>query len=498
MRIKLLEIWKNKVYLFVVFALIALGIIARSYYFFSHQYLYMDDASLAMNIISRDFFGLFTTLDYCQKSPPLFLVSTWIIYHIFGISEFGFRFIPFVSSVVSVFLFFKIAEKFLSNKISVLFALFLFAVNSKLIYYAQAFKQYSSDVLIALLLLYFYIIFDSAEKKNYALFGLIIGILALFSYPVLFVFPIIVLLLLLNNFNKKTFINLCVLSVPFAIVSAYYLLQAHGADSTQQDLIYLWKNIELCGFFSKDISSNILTIKNNILYFFEFCNFKLIILMILSGFLSFFLTNRNKFYLISGIFVLSVIASILKIYPFSERTILFLLPLIILLISKNLDWFSLKKGVSYIILLFMMTSFVNYNFHYFEKMYTMKLNIQITSEDKHIREIFEDVCKNMKEDDVYIDIRHNSIVKYYFKYYGKEDAEIIAPDINFSDTGFEKEEYMDWLKSCDKNKTYWLFSFYLPYLNQIDTYTNEYLTKNNIPFETKNLGENYLFYKFTL
>lgn len=124
MRIKLLEIWKNKVYLFVVFALIALGIIARSYYFFSHQYLYMDDASLAMNIISRDFFGLFTTLDYCQKSPPLFLVSTWIIYHIFGISEFGFRFIPFVSSVVSVFLFFKIAEKFLSNKISVLFALF--------------------------------------------------------------------------------------------------------------------------------------------------------------------------------------------------------------------------------------------------------------------------------------------------------------------------------------------------------------------------------------
>ena len=77
----------------------------------------MDDASLAMNVIHRGFFGFFETLEHVQKAPPLFMMSTWIIYKLFGIHEFSFRFIPFIASIVSLFLFWKVAEKYLCNKI---------------------------------------------------------------------------------------------------------------------------------------------------------------------------------------------------------------------------------------------------------------------------------------------------------------------------------------------------------------------------------------------
>ena len=463
----------------------------------------MDDASLAMNIIQRNVLGLFQTLDYFQKAPPFFMVFTWVIYHTFGISEFSFRFIPFVSSIAAIFLFFKVAEKYLNNKISVIFALFLFVVNSKLIYYAQAFKQYSSDVLIILLLLYFYTMLNSfcteeRKKHVFVLIGLIIGFLTLFSYPVLFVFPIIILLALLNNFNKKTFINLCIMSIPFALVCFYYIFQAFGADSTQKELINMWNNIEVCGFFSADMQSNCLTIKKNILYLFDLYNFKFILLSIFSGSVFFFFSNKKKFYLIFGVILLTVFASIMKLYPFSERTIMFLLPLIILLVAKNLDYFSPKKIVTYLIPIMLAFSFVGYDFNYVKNMFCMKINIPIYPEDKNIREMYKYICENKDDNDFFVYFQHESISNYYLRYYAKENSNILSPEIEISDDKIKKEEYFAWLNSCEKGRTYWLFTFYLPYLNQIDSYTKEYLTKNNLPFETKDLGENYKFYKFTL
>lgn len=186
---------------------------------------------------------------------------------------------------------------------------------------------------------------EERKKHVFVLIGLIIGFLTLFSYPVLFVFPIIILLALLNNFNKKTFINLCIMSIPFALVCFYYIFQAFGADLTQKELINMWNNIEVCGFFSADMQSNCLTIKKNILYLFDSYNFKFILLSIFSGSVFFFFSNKKKFYLIFGVILLTVFASIMKIYPFSERTIMFLLPLIILLVAKNLDYFSPKKSL---------------------------------------------------------------------------------------------------------------------------------------------------------
>lgn len=143
-------------------------------------------------------------------------------------------------------------------------------------------------------------------------------------------------------------------------------------------------------------------------------------------------------------------------------------------------------------------SFVGYDFNYVKNMFCMKINIPIYPEDKNIREMYKYICENKDDNDFFVYFQHESISNYYLRYYAKENSNILSPEIEISDDKIKKEEYFAWLNSCEKGRTYWLFTFYLPYLNQIDSYTKEYLTKNNLPFETKDLGENYKFYKFTL
>ena len=81
-------------------------------------------------------------------APPLFLACVKFLISVFGKSDIVFRFLPFLSSILSVFVFYKLSKTFLKSKAAIILANFLFAVNFSLIFYGSEFKQYSTDVLV--------------------------------------------------------------------------------------------------------------------------------------------------------------------------------------------------------------------------------------------------------------------------------------------------------------------------------------------------------------
>jgi len=131
----------------------AYGIFLRVNEYLANRSLWLDEASLALNIIDKSFRQLITQpLDYNQAAPAGFLLLTKILVLLLGDSEFTFRLIPFISGIASLFLFYVFLKKN-TSKSSMLIALGLFSFSYIMLRYATEFKPYSSDVMFALIVM---------------------------------------------------------------------------------------------------------------------------------------------------------------------------------------------------------------------------------------------------------------------------------------------------------------------------------------------------------
>jgi len=134
-----------------LWTIIAFGILLRLAQYLFNRSLYLDEASISLNIIHRSFLGLLQPLDYDQGAPIGFLMVQKLLVVSFGGSEYVLRLFPLVCGVVSVFLFYRMAKDYVDPK-AVMFTLGLFAISNRLIYYSSEVKQYSTDVVVVLLL----------------------------------------------------------------------------------------------------------------------------------------------------------------------------------------------------------------------------------------------------------------------------------------------------------------------------------------------------------
>jgi hypothetical protein len=129
-----------------------LGIELRWMQYWPARSLWHDEAALAVNIVHRSFAGLLEPLDFNQGAPAGFLLIQKALTVTFGSGVRVLRFLPFLCSILSLPLFYRLARRLLEPQ-AALIALGLFALARPLSFYAGELKQYSSDVLIALLLL---------------------------------------------------------------------------------------------------------------------------------------------------------------------------------------------------------------------------------------------------------------------------------------------------------------------------------------------------------
>ena len=128
--------------------------------------LWLDEALLADNILTRNLRQLFAPLDHNQAAPFGFLLAEKVLGRWLGYSEYVLRAIPLVAGITSVILFLSIARRILAPR-AVPIAISLFAIAPPLIYYSSELKQYSSDTAIGLLIVWLgLVIADSPLSKT--------------------------------------------------------------------------------------------------------------------------------------------------------------------------------------------------------------------------------------------------------------------------------------------------------------------------------------------
>jgi hypothetical protein len=168
-----------------------------------------------------------------------------------------------------------------------------------------------------------------------------------------------------------------------------------------------------------------------------------------------------------------IVASFLEIYPFSERVILFLLPIQIILIAKNIDFKINNKILHYLITLLVLCiitfSFRNYNQFFLKQLYQRPLDKEFTLG----RDVFKIIKENLKKDEIIIFIQHDSLTKYYTKFFNIQNT------VDNREQKVEtKELYYNYLDELQPKQSYIITFLYLPYIEEKYKETHDY-TKNN-------------------
>jgi hypothetical protein len=130
---------------------LALGVAVRAVDFLNCRSLGLDEARLAVNIAARSWAGLLQPLDLDQSAPPLFLWGERLVFLLSGCSDCALRLLPVLAGTGAALLTLALGRRFLGEgeaRLATLLAVF----SPLLITYSNAVKQYSVEALAAVAL----------------------------------------------------------------------------------------------------------------------------------------------------------------------------------------------------------------------------------------------------------------------------------------------------------------------------------------------------------
>jgi hypothetical protein len=136
----------------VTHLLVVAGVALRLWQYLANVSLWIDEAALARSIIDQPLSRLARGLDYAQVAPIGFLTAEKAAVAILGTSEYALRAFPLICGLLSLWLFSRIATRVLDGW-GTQYAVGLFAIGSPFVHFPSQVKQYSSDILVALVLL---------------------------------------------------------------------------------------------------------------------------------------------------------------------------------------------------------------------------------------------------------------------------------------------------------------------------------------------------------
>ncbi len=347
---KRLKLWVKPDYIGWLF--IILGTVLRLRQYLADRSLWHDEANLALNLVNRTFGGLTQPLDYEQGAPIGFLLIEKSILVLLGNKDYILRLFPLISGLLALYLIYLVARRYFGT--TGLFAVLVFAISWSLIYYSSELKQYSSDALFALLLIYLaFRCFDKRERfEDFLLLG-VTGLIAIWtSHPSAFILAGIGLTLIFDKLNRKAYtplawtLGLGVLWTS-ALAAVYFVsLRYLTANSFLQDYwrhafmpLPPWSNLDWFGKTYLSLMGASLGFDS--LYLVILCS-----ALGLIGVVSLSYRNRNIAMVILLPFGLALIAAALQEYPLDDRFMLFLVPLFILLMAEGLSqiYLSLQKS----------------------------------------------------------------------------------------------------------------------------------------------------------
>jgi hypothetical protein len=174
----------RKIFYGVLFLLIW-AIILRVISYFQGIDFILDEANLARNIYDRSWPSLFSSLGYEQHAPILFLLIIKSIGSLIGFSEEALKLWPFLAGCLALFLWLKVLILKKYNAFVIVVGFIILAFNIVSVKYSLIMKQYSTDLMLAVLFLCLYYVRDKKLKRLWEFVG---GSLAIFlSMPVIFI-----------------------------------------------------------------------------------------------------------------------------------------------------------------------------------------------------------------------------------------------------------------------------------------------------------------------
>ena len=130
----------------LLWLVVLLGVVVRVRQYAANRSLWLDESLVALNIIGRGMHRLLTApLDFNQTAPAGFLFVEKLSAQLFDKGEYALRAFPFLCGIVGLLLYPKLALRVVGPAGAVI-AVALFAFSEPLIYYSSELKPYAGDI----------------------------------------------------------------------------------------------------------------------------------------------------------------------------------------------------------------------------------------------------------------------------------------------------------------------------------------------------------------
>jgi len=188
----------------VVAGLLLLGAAARVRQYAFGRALWLDEVSLALNIVNRSFGQLLLPLDHSQVAPVGFLLVTKALVTALGESELVFRLLPLLAGVGVMVLFYLLLRRVV-GPVGLVIGMCLFACQPELIYYSNEFKQYVTALFAVTLVLWLTVrVFERPDSVGrWVMLGVSGVVLEWFSHAVVFALGGAALVLLVDQARRR-------------------------------------------------------------------------------------------------------------------------------------------------------------------------------------------------------------------------------------------------------------------------------------------------------
>jgi len=217
----------------VVLAILAMAVVFRLFDL-SARNLWTDEAWVALAVLEAT---PSQVLAQGQSTPPLYLLTLWLLAKLCGGSEAVLRSLSFVFGVGTVALFWPWARG-LASPGSALLGLAAVAASPVLVYFSKELKQYSGDAFFALAL--FLLTERLLVRPGAGRWGILgmTGVLALgYSHPAAFILPIVLVLLGVKLPKSRGPVAGLAVLWGLAFAAVYFLVVRHQANP---DLVAYW------------------------------------------------------------------------------------------------------------------------------------------------------------------------------------------------------------------------------------------------------------------
>lgn len=351
------------------------GLALPLYQFLHNRSLWLDEAMLALNILAKDYRELLLPLDDHQVAPILFLwIEKWFVTVIHP-AEYGLRVFPLFCYFLSLFFFWRLTRLLFKEQLTIVFALSLFVCSNALLYYSSEVKQYMCDVLMTTSI-YFFTLKPYERKENRYYILAITGSIFLFLSNVA---PIILFscgaYLCYQNLSSRSgdAKYLTGLIGVWGTIFLWYYFNFINDHPTQSIMVAYWSDAN--GFMPLNPVSgaffHFLSTKTGEIFidFFQLGYWSKWGLPLLSLLGCIHLSSKkNLAALLITPFILHLLLSGFRLYPFHSRLILYLCPLTILIITMGFDLVqkiaaqhfgsSIQMGITIAFLLLIAQSFL--------------------------------------------------------------------------------------------------------------------------------------------